>query len=121
MENEELNNQVEEVEEEAVEEEDLLPVPEYNGKKATKEELSGTTIRIIAHKKSGDTVIVSFPISAIVNFTKAKPDTAITTSKILKNIDFKMVLGMVKMGLTGPLCFVESPVGEEIEVVAERR
>ena len=119
MENEEIIAPVEEVEEEA-EEEDLLPVPEYGGKKATKEELKATVIRLVAHKKSGDMVIVSFPISAIVNFTKAKPDTAITTSKMLKNIDFKMILGMVKMGLTGSLCFIESANGEEIEVVAER-
>ncbi|MCR5490773.1 MAG: hypothetical protein K6F32_01415 [Bacilli bacterium] len=119
MENEEIMNPVEEVEEEVVE--DLLPIPEYNGKKATKDELKETAIRVIAHKKNGDTVTVSFPISAILNFTKAKPDSAIATSKFLKNIDFKMILGMVRMGLTGPLCFVESPSGEEIEVVAERR
>jgi hypothetical protein len=122
MANEEIINPVEEeVPEEEQPVEDLLPIPEYSGKKATKEELKDTTIRIVAHKKSGETVTVSFPITAIVNFTKAKPDTAITTSKLLKNIDFKMVLGMIKMGLTGPLCFVESPSGETIEVVGERR
>ena len=117
MENEELLDN-EQMEEEM--EEDLLPIPEYNGKRATKEELNATVIRIVAHKKSGDLVMVSFPISAIVNFTKAKPDSTITTSKMLKNIDFKVILGMVKMGLTGSLCFVNSPSGEEIEVVAER-
>ncbi len=118
MENEELLEN--ELMEEEVDEEDLLPIPAYNGKKATKEELNATVIRIISHKKNGDLVKVSFPISAIVNFTKAKPDSTITTAKMLKNIDFKMILGMVKMGLTGSLCFVESPTGEEIEVVAER-
>ena len=51
---------------------------------------------------------------------KGKADSHIASSRSFGDIDFKMVIAMVKTGLTGVLFVVDTKDDERVIVIAER-
>ena len=122
MENEEFNlneslpgeNVVAEVEPE------MLPVPSFTGHKPGKSTVNGTVVRVIIQKKGGSVVKIGLPMNAIYAMAKGKADSHIASSRSFGDIDFKMVIAMVKTGLTGVLFVVDTKDDERVIVIAER-
>ena len=122
MENEELNqkepgmggNAVAEVEPE------MLPVPSFTGHKPGKSTVNGTVVRVIIQKKGGSVVKISLPMNAIYAMAKGKADSHIASSRSFGDIDFKMVIAMIKTGLTGVLFVVDTKDDERVIVIGER-
>ena len=121
MENEELNQAAPQPENPPAEvEPEVLPVPSFTGHKPGKSTVNSTVVRVVIQKKGGSVVKIALPMNAIYAMAKGKADSHIASSRSFGDIDFKMVIAMVKTGLTGVLFVVDTKDDERVIVIAER-
>lgn len=97
-----------------------LPVATYTGKKPGKTTVNRMVLRVITTNSDGSVVTFGLPMSLANDLAKTRTNAAVSTSKILKDIDFKTVIGLVRMGLEGDLFSIDTAEGDHIVVRIER-
>lgn len=97
-----------------------LPVATYTGKKPGKSAVNRMVLRVITTNADGSVVTFGLPMSLANDLAKSRTNAAVSSSKILKDIDFKTVIGLVRMGLEGDLFSIDSADGDHIVVRIEK-
>ncbi|MDY6429666.1 MAG: hypothetical protein SPL02_00640 [Bacilli bacterium] len=97
-----------------------LPVARYTGKKPGKASVNRMVLRVITTNQDGSVVTFGLPMSLANDLAKTRTNAAVSSSKILRDIDFKTVIGLVRMGLEGDLFSIDTAEGEHIVVRIEK-